>query len=133
MSMKVLSLSEAICIIFSYIPFIFCLPSGYTCSLCVTSHHDRISLSHLVGDYIISICKHSPFILWLCRLAEVIYSHFHKILYKALFPYIYIYIYVFVKQQLGFSWVTVVQQYNRQVTHITHKQSTNTIQKHNNK
>jgi hypothetical protein len=29
--------------------------------------------------------------------------------------------------------VAVVQQYNRQVTHITHKQSTNTIKKHNNK
>jgi hypothetical protein len=27
--------------------------------------------------------------------------------------------------------VAVVQQYNRQVTHITHKQSTNIIQKHN--
>jgi hypothetical protein len=33
----------------------------------------------------------------------------------------------------GFSPVAVVQQYNRQVTHITHKQITNTIQKHNNK
>jgi hypothetical protein len=32
--------------------------------------------------------------------------------------------------QLGFSPVAVVQQYNREVTHITHKQSTNTIQKH---
>jgi hypothetical protein len=29
--------------------------------------------------------------------------------------------------------VSVVQQYNRQVTHITHKQSTNGVQKHNNK
>jgi hypothetical protein len=38
-----------------------------------------------------------------------------------------------VKLQLGFNPVAVVQQYNRQVTHITHKQSTNTIQKHNNK
>jgi hypothetical protein len=36
---------------------------------------------------------------------------------------------IFVKLQLGFSPVAVVQQYNRQVTHITHKQSTNTIQK----
>jgi hypothetical protein len=43
-----------------------------------------------------------------------------------------IYIYIFVKLQLGFNPVAVVQQYNRQVTHITHKQSTNT-KKHNNK
>jgi hypothetical protein len=42
-------------------------------------------------------------------------------------------LYIFVKLQLGFSPVAVVQQYNRQVTHITHKQSTNTIKKHNNK
>jgi hypothetical protein len=41
-------------------------------------------------------------------------------------------VYIFVKLQLGFSPVAVVQQYNRQVTHITHKQSTNTVQKHNN-
>jgi hypothetical protein len=31
-------------------------------------------------------------------------------------------IYIFVKLQLGFNLVAVVQQYNRQVTHITHKQ-----------
>jgi hypothetical protein len=43
------------------------------------------------------------------------------------------YIYIFVKLQLGFSPVAVVQQYNKQVTYITHKQSTNTIQQHNNK
>jgi hypothetical protein len=42
-------------------------------------------------------------------------------------------LYIFVKLQLGFNPVAVVQQHNRQVTHITHKQSTNTIQKHNNK
>jgi hypothetical protein len=42
-------------------------------------------------------------------------------------------IYIFVKLQLGFSPVAVVQQQNRQATHITHIQSTNTIQKHNNK
>jgi hypothetical protein len=41
---------------------------------------------------------------------------------------VYIYIYIFVKLQLGFNPVAVVQQYNRQVTQITHKQSTNTIQ-----
>jgi hypothetical protein len=34
-----------------------------------------------------------------------------------------------VKLQLGFSPVAVVQQYNRQVTQITHKQSTNTKHK----
>jgi hypothetical protein len=33
-----------------------------------------------------------------------------------------LYIYIFVKLQLGFNPVAVVQQYNRQVTHITHKQ-----------
>jgi hypothetical protein len=42
---------------------------------------------------------------------------------------------IFAKLQLGFSPVAVVQQYNRQVTHITHKQNTNIIQKqqHNTK
>jgi hypothetical protein len=40
---------------------------------------------------------------------------------------------IFVKLQLGFNPVAVAQQYNRQVTQITHKQSTNTIQGHNNK
>jgi hypothetical protein len=34
------------------------------------------------------------------------------------------YIYI-IKLQLDFIPVAVVQQYNRQVTHITHKQSTN--------
>jgi hypothetical protein len=38
------------------------------------------------------------------------------------------YIYIYINLQLGFSPVAVVQQYNRQVTQITHKQSTNTIQ-----
>jgi hypothetical protein len=38
------------------------------------------------------------------------------------------YIYIFVKLQLGFGPVAVVQQYNKQVTYIAHKQSTNTIQ-----
>jgi hypothetical protein len=47
--------------------------------------------------------------------------------------YIYIYIYIlFVKQQLGFNPVAVVQQYNRQVTDITHKESTNTTTQYKN-
>jgi hypothetical protein len=41
--------------------------------------------------------------------------------------------YIYVKLQLGFNPVAVVQQYNRQVTQNTHRQSTNTIQQHNNK
>jgi hypothetical protein len=52
------------------------------------------------------------------------------VLSASLTMYIYIYIYIFVKLQLGFNPVAVVQQYNKQVTH---KQSTNTIQKYNNK
>jgi hypothetical protein len=35
-----------------------------------------------------------------------------------------LYIYIFVKLQLGFNQVAVVQQNNRQVTHIIHKQRT---------
>jgi hypothetical protein len=42
-------------------------------------------------------------------------------------------IYIFVKLQLGFNPVAVVRHYNRQITQITHKQSTNTIQKQKNK
>jgi hypothetical protein len=37
-------------------------------------------------------------------------------------------LYIYVKLQLGFNPVAVVQQYNRQVTHITHKQNTKTQQ-----
>jgi hypothetical protein len=47
--------------------------------------------------------------------------------------YIYIYIYIFVKLQLGFNPVAVVQQYNRQVTHITHTNKAQTQYKNNNK
>jgi hypothetical protein len=42
---------------------------------------------------------------------------------------IYIYIYIYVKLQLGFSPVAVVQQYNRQVTHITHRNKAQTQHK----
>jgi hypothetical protein len=37
-------------------------------------------------------------------------------------------IYIFVKLQLGFNSVAVIQQYNRQITHITHKHNTKTQQ-----
>jgi hypothetical protein len=36
--------------------------------------------------------------------------------------------YIFVELQLGFNPVAVVQQYSRQVTHITHKHNTKTQQ-----
>jgi hypothetical protein len=39
---------------------------------------------------------------------------------------VFIYIYIFVRLQLGFNPVAVVQQYNRQVTQITHKHNTKT-------
>jgi hypothetical protein len=59
----------------------------------------------------------------------------YRIRSRYIYKYIYIYVCVCVcvNLQLGFNPVAVVQQYNRQVTHITQKQSTNTIQKHNNK
>jgi hypothetical protein len=37
------------------------------------------------------------------------------------------YSFILVELQLSFNTVAVVQQYNRQVTHITHKQSTNIL------
>jgi uncharacterized membrane protein len=40
----------------------------------------------------------------------------------------FICIYIYIKLELGFSPVAVVQQYNRQVTYITHKQNTKTQQ-----